>query len=321
MPEGTSRLRLKVLGSAAGGGFPQWNCRCPVCALAWEGDPRVRRRTQTSIAVSADGEQWALVNCAPEILSQIQSLPALQPQHGRRHTPVASVLLTNADIDHVAGLLSLREGQAFTLNATAAIHDVLRANPVFDVLAAGLVERRHIGLDAPFELVAGVTASLFPVPGKIALYLEAGEIAARGEVATALEGEQTVGVELSDGISRLLFIPGCARMTEALAARIAGADAVLFDGTVWQDDEMIRAGVGSKTGARMGHMAMSGAAGSIAAFADLDVGRKIYVHINNTNPVLIEGSAERRAAEAAGWEIAEDSMDVVPAGATMETAS
>ncbi|MBS7544932.1 pyrroloquinoline quinone biosynthesis protein PqqB [Ancylobacter oerskovii] len=318
-------MQLIVLGSAAGGGYPQWNCRCAVCALAWQGDPRVKRRTQSSIAVSVDGEHWALINCAPEILSQIQSRPALQPQQGRRHTPVASILLTNADIDHVAGLLSLREGQAFTLKATPAIHEVLRANPVFDVLAEGVVERQPVRLDTPFELVAGVTAEIFAVPGKIALYLEAGEIAARGEVATALEGEQTVGVEIRDGISRLLFIPGCARMTEPLAARIAGADAVLFDGTVWQDDEMICAGVGSKTGARMGHMAMSGPAGSIAAFAGLDVGRKIYVHINNTNPVLIDGSPERLAAEAAGWEIAEDGMEIAPrgtpAGAPMEIAS
>ncbi|MBS7535661.1 pyrroloquinoline quinone biosynthesis protein PqqB [Ancylobacter sonchi] len=314
-------MRLMVLGSAAGGGFPQWNCRCPVCTLAWQGDPRVRRRTQTSLAVSADGESWALINCAPEILSQIQSLPALQPQRGRRHTPVASVLLTNADIDHVAGLLSLREGQPFALLATAAIHGGLRANPVFDVLAEGVVTRRPVGLDTAFELVEGVTAEIFSVPGKIALYLEAGEIAAHGAVDTTLEGEQTVGVELSDGVSRVLFIPGCARMTEALAARIAGADAVLFDGTVWQDDEMIRAGVGTKTGARMGHMAMSGAGGSMAAFAGLDVGRKIYVHINNTNPVLIEGSPERLAAEAAGWEIGEDGLEVVPARTTMETAS
>lgn len=321
MPDSTSRLRLVVLGSAAGGGFPQWNCRCPVCTLAWDGDARVKRRTQSSIAVSADGEHWALVNCAPEILSQIQSVPALQPREGRRHTPIASVLLTNGDIDHVAGLLSLRESQPFTVHATAAIQDVLRANPVFDVLSPDFVARRRVALDAPFELVAGVTAEIFAVPGKIALYLEGGEIAAHGEVATAVEGEQTVGVELSDGRSRILYIPGCARMTEALAARIAGADAVLFDGTVWRDDEMIRAGVGSKTGARMGHMAMSGPAGSIAAFEGIEVRRKVYVHVNNTNPALIEGSAERLAAEAAGWEIAEDGMEVAPAGAALETAS
>ncbi|MGI6246526.1 MAG: pyrroloquinoline quinone biosynthesis protein PqqB [Pseudochelatococcus sp.] len=297
-------MRLVVLGSAAGGGFPQWNCRCPVCSLAWDGDPRVRRRTQTSVAVSADGERWALVNAAPEILSQIQAVPALHPRGSGRHTPVASVLLTNADIDHVAGLLSLREAQPFSLHATPAIHDVIGANGVFDVLARGIVDRLPVAPGAPFPLVDGVAAEIFPVPGKIALYLE------RGEVETAVEGEQTVGVELRDGRRRILFIPGCALMTDALRARIDGADAVLFDGTVWRDDEMIAAGVGAKTGRRMGHMAMSGADGSMAAFEGLRVGRKVYLHINNTNPVLIDGSPERRAAERAGWEIAEDGMEI-----------
>ncbi len=312
MPASAPRLRLLVLGSAAGGGFPQWNCRCPVCALAWEGDPRVRRRTQTSVAVSADGERWALVNCAPEILHQIQAIPALHPREGRRHSPVAAVLLTNADIDHIAGLLSLRESQPFRLNATAAIHGVLAANSAFEVLAPEHVERRSVGFGAPFELVAGITAEIFPVPGKIALFLERGEIAASGAVATAVEGEQTVGVELSDGVARVLFIPGCAIMTDALRARIEGADAVLFDGTVWRDDEMVAAGVGTKTGARMGHMAMSGPEGSLAALSQIKVKRKIFVHINNTNPALIEGSPERRAVEAAGWEVAEDGMEITP---------
>lgn len=304
MPGHLSRLRVVVLGSAAGGGFPQWNCRCPVCALAWEGDPRVRRRTQTSVAVGVDGEHWALINCAPEVLSQIQATPALHPRGSGRHSPITSVLLTNADIDHVAGLLSLREAQPFSLYATGVIHDVIGANSAFDVLAPGVVDRRPAAFETPFELVSGVTAEIFPVPGKVALYLE------RGEVETAAEGEQTAGVELTDGTRRILFIPGCASMTDALRARIGGADAVLFDGTVWRDDEMIAAGVGSKTGSRMGHMAISGRGGSMAAFAQIDVGRKVYIHINNTNPVLVDGSAERLAAESAGWEIAEDGMEI-----------
>ena len=304
MSESASRLRLVVLGSAAGGGFPQWNCRCPVCTLAWEGDPRVRRRTQTSVAVSSDGERWALVNCAPEILSQIQAVPALHPKGGRRHTPVASVLLTNADIDHVAGLLSLREAQPFQLFATPAVQGVLRANPAFDVLAEGVVKRQPVMLGSSFELVDGVSAEIFPVPGKIALYLE------KGDVETKLEGEQTIGVELRAQGARIVFIPGCAAMTDALRDRLQGADAVLFDGTVWQDDEMIASGVGTKTGARMGHMAMSGEGGSIAAFDGIELGRKVFVHINNTNPVLIDGSLERIAAGRAGWDIAEDGMEI-----------
>lgn len=310
-PISVSHPRLVVLGSAAGGGFPQWNCRCPVCALAWNNDPRVRPRTQTSVAVSADGERWALINCAPEVLAQIRAVPALHPRGGLRHSPIGSVLLTNADIDHVAGLLSLREAQPFTLFATPGIHQVLRANSAFDVLAEEVVKRRPVGLGASFELIAGVEATIFPVPGKIALYLEGREEAETGALVTDREGEQTVGVELKFGDARVVFVPGCAIMTDALRERLHGADAVLFDGTLWRDDEMVLAGVGSKTGRRMGHMSMSGAEGSIAALAGLAIGRRIYVHINNTNPVLIDGSAERVAANRAGWEIAEDGMEIV----------
>lgn len=310
METSPSRFRLVVLGSAAGGGFPQWNCRCAVCSLAWANDPRVRRRTQASIAVSANGRDWALINCAPEVLSQIQSVPALHPREGLRHSPVASVLLTNADIDHVAGLLSLREGQPFMLMATPAVHGVLAGSSAFDVLAPDVVERRPVELGASFELVEGVRATIFPVPGKIALYLEAREQAETGALTTDREGEQTIGVELTAGGRRVVYIPGCAAMTDALRLRLQGADAVLFDGTLWRDDEMIRAGVGSKTGRRMGHMSMSGEDGSMAALAGLDIGRRIFVHINNTNPVLIDGSDERREADRAGWEIARDGMEI-----------
>lgn len=304
------RLRAVVLGSAAGGGFPQWNCRCPVCELAWAGDPRVRRRTQSSLAVSADGGRWTLVNCAPEILAQIAQVNTLHPREGRRHSPVSDVLLTNADIDHIAGLLSLREAQPFRLHATAAVHAVIGGNSVFDVLAPGVVERKTVHFHQPFALADGVSAEIFPVPGKIALYLEAGEVAREGHLATAVEGEQTVGVELRANGARLLYIPGCAAVTDSLRTRLEGADVVLFDGTLWRDDEMQLAGVGTKTGRRMGHMSMSGAEGSMAALSGLKVGRRIYVHINNTNPVLIEDSPERLEARAAGWEIAEDGMEI-----------
>lgn len=303
-----TRLRIVILGAAAGGGLPQWNCRCSVCSIAWSGEERVKPRTQSSIAVSADGENWALVNCAPEILAQLQANPVLHPRAGagRRHSPIKAALVTNGDIDHVAGLLSLREGQSFVLHATAEIHSVLRANAVFDVLAPDMVERRTASFSAPFEIVPGLEAEIFPVPGKTALYLE-GE-----RVDVGAEGEATIGVAFRAGGRSAFYIPGCARMSEALAARLKGADTVLFDGTVFTDDEMAKEGVGTKTGRRMGHMPMSGEGSSLEAFAPLDVGRKIYVHINNTNPVLIEDSAERRAVEAAGWEVAHDGLEVTP---------
>lgn len=295
-------MRAIVLGAAAGGGLPQWNCGCGNCALARSGE--IPAASQSSLAASGDGAAWAILNASPDIRSQLAAAPALWPR-GPRDTPVRSVLLTNGDIDHVAGLLGLREKQPFTLFATAEILGVLAANPVFAALDAGLVERRVVALGAPFDLAPGLRAELFPVPGKVPLYLE-GET-----VVTDLEGEQTVGVRLESGRGAVHYVPGCAAVTPALAARLQGAAAVFFDGTLWEDDEMIRAGLGAKTGRRMGHVSMSGPEGSIAAFADLGVRRKIFVHMNNSNPVWRPG-LERAAAEAAGWEIAFDGMEVTP---------
>ena len=215
-----------------------------------------------------------------------------------------AILVTNGDIDHVAGLLTLRETQRYTLFATAGIHDVLAASPIFDALREGVVARERIALEAPFALVPGLTATIFAVPGKVPLYME-GET-----VENELLGEQTVGVELIAGSARAYYIPGCARLTDTLRDRLEGAAVVFFDGTLWRDDEMIREGLGEKTGARMGHMSMSGPEGSIAAFQGLDLGRKIFVHMNNTNPVLRPGSEECAAAEAAGWTVGRDGMEI-----------
>ena len=303
------RLRALVLGAAAGGGFPQWNCNCANCAAVRRGEPGFEARTQSSLAVSIDGERWAILNASPDLGRQLPDRRQVQPGDpavvGNRHTPIEAVLLTNGDIDHVAGLLTLREKQAFTLFSTAGIAAVVADNPIFQALDPALVARRHVALDEPFALLSGVTATLFAVPGKVPLYLE-GDV-----VETDLEGEQTVGVEIiGPGGERLYYIPGCARMTDKLAARISGADCVFFDGTLWCDDEMVRMGIGTKTGKRMGHMSMSGPDGSMAAFAGLGVARKVFIHINNTNPVLNDLSDERKAVEREGWAVAFDGMEV-----------
>jgi len=294
-------LRARILGAAAGGGLPQWNCGCDNCALARRGD--IPAQTQSSLAVSADGEAWAILNASPDIRDQLARTPELHPT-GLRKMPLRSVLVTNGDIDHIAGLLTLREMQPFTLFATPQIHEVLRANPVFDALNDSVVDRVRISLEQPFDLLPGLTATLFAVPGKVPLYME-GE-----EVQTDMMGEQTVGVLLDSYKTLTVFIPGCAHLSDGLRARIAGADTVFFDGTLWQDDEMIRAGLGHKTGARMGHMSMSGPDGSIAAFDGMDIGRKVFIHMNNTNPVLRPDSPERARAEAAGWTIGQDGMEI-----------
>jgi pyrroloquinoline quinone biosynthesis protein B len=294
-------LRILILGSAAGGGLPQWNCGCSNCDKARRGE--IPSRTQSSIAVSADGLDWAIVNASPDIRAQLSANPALHPR-GPRISPVIGVLVTNGDIDHIAGLLTLRERQPFTLFSTGAIGEVICENRIFDALAADVVERRQMELGRPAEIAPGVTAELFAVPGKVPLFME------EGEIQTDIEGEQTVGVRFAAGGAQAFYIPGCARLTVALADRLTGAGLVLFDGTVWEDDELIRAGVGTKTGGRMGHMAMHGPGGSIEAFAGLGVDRKVYIHMNNTNPVLDPASPERMVAEAAGWTIGEDGMEL-----------
>jgi pyrroloquinoline quinone biosynthesis protein B len=294
-------FRAHILGAAAGGGLPQWNCGCENCNLARSGE--IPSQTQSSLAVSADGICWAVLNASPDIRQQLADSPALHPTDVRT-LPLTSVLVTNGDIDHVAGLLTLREMQPFTLFATQGIHDVLAANPIFDALNAKVVTRETIALETPFTLSPGLAATLFAVPGKVPLYLEG------AEVKTDMMGDQTVGVELLTDESRVYYIPGCALMNDDLRQRLQGADMVFFDGTLWQDDEMVRAGLGQKTGKRMGHMSMSGPDGSIAAFVGMDIGRKIYVHMNNTNPVLRPTSAEKAEAEAAGWIIGQDGMEI-----------
>lgn len=288
-----------ILGAAAGGGVPQWNCGCPRCADARSG--RIPALTQSSVAASADGRQWAVLNASPDIRQQLGAVPALHPP-GLRGSPISSVVLTNGDVDHVAGLLTLREGTPFDLYATARVHAVLADNDIFDVLAPDVVRRRAVTPGEAFEPLPEVRALLFPVPGKPPLYRE-------GRPAETQDAEDTVGVELSADGKRVFYIPGCAAMPASLAGRLGGADLVLFDGTVWRDDEMIAAGTGAKTGARMGHVAMDGPEGSIAALAGLGIGRKVFVHINNTNPVLDPESRERRAAEDAGWTIGRDGME------------
>ena len=293
-------FRAHILGAAAGGGLPQWNCGCENCNLARAGE--IPAQTQSSVAFSSNGDDWAIINASPDIRDQMSRAMALHPTDLRR-SPVKSVLLTNGDIDHVAGLLTLREQQAFTLFATAEIHQVIAENPIFQALNPDFVTRTPIVLDEPFELVTGITARLIAVPGKVPLYLE-GET-----VQTDLVGEQTVGVQLDASGKRVFYIPGCATLPLGLKARVEDADLVMFDGTLWQDDEMVRAGLSQKTGQRMGHMSMSGPAGSIAAFEGVDVGQKIFVHMNNTNPALRPGSSEKTQVQQAGWIVAQDGME------------
>ena len=297
-------MQIIILGSGAGGGYPQWNCRCSVCALFWAGDRRVRRRTQSSVAVSADGARWTILNCSPDIREQIAGVKALQPKGHPRGSPIHSVIVTNGDVDHIAGLISLREGTAFALHGTDAVLGVINGNSLFDVLNPEAVSRREFAIGKTVDLGNGLFFEAFHAPGKVPLYLESG----------ALETDQrstfTVGLKLwSDPARKLVYLPGCGKVDDELRREIEGASALLFDGTVWTDDEMAKAGTGAKTGRRMGHLPASGTDGSMAALQNVTCGRRVFVHLNNTNPLLIDGSPERQAAEGLGWETGYDRME------------
>lgn len=305
-------LRVIVLGAAAGGGVPQWNCGCPVCRAAFA-DPDLRR-TQASVAISADGAHWFLINAAPDLRQQIIANPQLHPQRGAlRHSPIAGVILTNGEVDAVAGLLSMREGSPFTIYAHAKVLAILKANSIFNVLNEKLVARQPIAVDQPFSLrlpdgaPSGLEVSAFAVPGKGAWYLE-GQTHPGGA-----DGEgDTLGLTITETATgeTVHVLTACARVTDDLKARLAGAPLVLFDGTVWRDDELIAAGLGTKTGQAMGHIAMAGDNGAIAALADLGIGQKLFVHVNNSNPALLAHSAECGQIEAAGWQIPADGTEV-----------
>jgi pyrroloquinoline quinone biosynthesis protein B len=305
-------LDAVVLGAAAGGGFPQWNSNAPACRRARRGDPAAPARSQASLAVSANRRDWFLLNASPDLRSQIGANEFLHPREGLRSSPIAGVVLTGADVDAIAGLLHLRERHRFAVYAPRRVLDVIAANTIFGVLSPEYVSRVELPLDKVIALagtdrVSDLAVRGFAVPGKVPLYLETA-----GQDPGTSEAGDAIGLEVINQAAggSLFFIPGCAAVTEALRRRLEGAALVFFDGTLWRDDEMIRAGIGEKTGRRMGHISMSGAEGAIAAFRDLGVRRRVFIHINNSNPVLLQDSAERREAEEAGWEIAYDEMEL-----------
>lgn len=308
-------MRVKILGSAAGGGFPQWNCNGRQSALVRAGNANFVARTQSSLAVSRDDANWVLLNASPDLRQQINDTPELHPKASGalRSSPIKAVVLTNGDVDHIAGLINLREGQPFSIYGSDRVLATLAANSIFNVCKPDIVPRMTLELDQPVALTGGgvdlgITLEAFAVPGKIALYLESG-----GEMGNygSREGD-TIGLKLSDAVTgkSLFYIPGCAEVDAPLADRIRGADLIFFDGTLYTDSEMIDQGLSHKTGKRMGHISMSGPEGSIAVMAPLNIRRRIYVHMNNSNPALDKQSDARKAIEAAGWEVGYDGMEV-----------
>lgn len=305
---------IRVLGSAAGGGFPQWNCNCRNCADVRAGKPGFKARTQSSLAVSDDGVSWVLLNASPDLRQQINETPELGSVASGtlRNSPIKAAVVTNGDVDHITGLINLREAQPFSVYGSKRVMSTLAANTIFNVLADAIVARHDLPMDRPISIdgpagPTGITVEAFDVPGKVALYLE--DASAGGNFGS--KSGDTIGLKVSGASGKHFFyIPGCAELDPPLRQRLTGAPLVFFDGTLYTDDEMLQQGLMPKTGARMGHISISGPAGSIAAFKDLNIPRKIYVHINNSNPVLNENAPERKATEQSGWEVGYDGMEV-----------
>lgn len=311
-------MRIRILGSGAGGGFPQWNCNNPLSRAVRQGKPGFLPRAQSSLTASADGRNWLIFNASPDIRAQIAAHPELQPapEGPLRSSPIKAVFLTNADVDHVAGLLTLREREPFVLYATKRVLDVLASNSIFNVLAADVVQRVPVAPASATEIRGpqgeplGITVESFPVHGKIALYLERG--GPENNFFGTEEGD-AIGVKFwasANPEKRAVYAPGCSEVDEPLLAKVEGADCLFFDGTTYTCNEMIEAGVGDKTAARMGHIHVSGPDGSMAAFAKANIRRRIFVHINNTNPILEQGSAAEDQVKASGWEVGADGMEI-----------
>jgi pyrroloquinoline quinone biosynthesis protein B len=298
-------VRVRVLGSAAGGGFPQWNCGCENCRLVRSATGEARPRTQESIAVSADGDDWFLVNVSPEVRAQIESFPRLWPR-APRHSPIGGLLLTNGDLDHCLGLLSLRESHPIALYATAAVRDGFTSgNVLYRTLQRfpGQVDWRALNLDEEQPLGdSGLFVTAVPAPGKLPLHLEGLRAPSR---------EDNVGLVIRDGRTdrTLAYFSGVAGPSPDVDRALAGADVVFFDGTFWSSDELIAAGLGTRRAEEMAHWPVSGADGSLAYLTRFPA-RKLYIHVNNTNPMLREGGQERRRLAAAGVEVALDGQEL-----------
>jgi pyrroloquinoline quinone biosynthesis protein B len=302
---------VRVLGAGAGGGFPQWNCGCPNCRGLREGRLRAVARTQDSTAVSGDGERWFLLNASPEIRTQIEQFPALHPR-AARHTPIQAIVLTNGDLDHCLGIFSLRESHPICIYATDRVrHGVADANVFYRTLQRfpGQVTWRRLEVGREQDLLcsdgspSGLTIEPVPAPGKLPVHLEG---------LMASHPEDNVGLRIRDtktgGV--LGYFSAVGRLDDGVRTALKRLDCLLFDGTFWSNEELSEPGLMKKTAEDLAHLPIGGAGGSLRELAGLDRVRRIFVHINNTNPILVDDSPERRAVEAAGCEVGHDGLEL-----------
>jgi pyrroloquinoline quinone biosynthesis protein B len=305
-------MRVRILGSAAGGGFPQWNCSCGNCLRLREGRFAGVARTQAQLAWSEIGGEWTLVNASPDLRQQIESMAELWPAGNGRHSPISDVVLTGAEVDQALGLLLLREFHSFRIHATAAVRGILTEdNSLFGVLARfpGQTSWLDIPLDQPF-LAGGARVEAVPIGGSFPGFV------GKSRVAESRSAEAAIGLLVTPdaGGGTLAFLPGVGSVSDALMERLEACDAILFDGTFWSDDEPARIPGLGRRATQMGHMPVSGRGGSLERFAALSgktrQPRRIYIHINNTNPILDEESMEYRMVRDSGWEVARDGMEI-----------
>jgi pyrroloquinoline quinone biosynthesis protein B len=303
-------MRVRILGSAAGGGFPQWNCACPNCSALRAGTFHGKARTQTQVAISHDGISWFLLGASPDLRAQIEATPDLHPQGGVRQSPIAGAVLANADLDHVLGLLMLRELQPLRIHATASVRRILRE----DNSAFGMLHR--VPDQTSWFDFKPDSSFLLCNPGgeNSALRCRAVSLGAHFPAYVSAERQsKLIGAEASIGLiidspsgKRLAYMPSVPKIGDALLQEFESADLILFDGTFWSDDELIRVQGGGQTARQMGHVPVSSPEGSLQLLAGLRRPRKIYLHINNTNPMLDESGPELRQVRGSGWQIAED---------------
>lgn len=306
-------MRLHLLGAAAGGGLPQWNCCCPNCKAA-RSNPSIAR-SQSQLAITGDGNDWLLINASPDLREQLYRTPQLYPraEHGLRNTPVAGVMLTSADLDHILGLLLMREFTPVSIYATESVLRVIESNAFFSMLQRMPGQQRtqvieHGSAVAP---VAGVTITPIELPGSFPMHVPQ---AMRPSLDVR---EMTLGLifesiaEESGKKRRAAYLPALPSLTPQLLQQIAGCDVLLVDGTLWSEDELQRLHPGTPSASDMGHMPVGGSAGSLEQLKPLSHVRRIYTHINNSNPILTEGSPEQKAVLDAGFEIALDGMEIV----------
>lgn len=298
-------MEVMLLGTAAGGGFPQWNCWCPPCRVARHDPRRAHPRTQSSAAVSADGVRWFLLNASPDVRDQVSRLNGRVPA-GVRHVPVEGILATDAELDHTLGIALLREARNLQLLATAPVLNILRTGsrivPVTEAFAQVAVT--ELPIDRPVELTyrdgsaSGLTVTAFTVPGDPPRF------------APEASAGHTVGLQVTDERSggTMAFVPGCGALSPALLDRLGRANLLLFDGTFWSDDELVALGISDRTARQMDHLPVSGPDGSLELLSTLPCRYRVYTHINNSNPMLLEDGRERRLVESAGILVGDDGM-------------